>query len=135
MSYHLSFQKNMGVLNFFLCVYIISFLFPIFNMFGSIYPHNLLIIAWMYGPLLSITRVEGLHIQAVVRKCYGYMDTITLDKQGRIQGGGGGGAPGARAPKIGKNMIFWRKIVIFHTKYPNIFRASLRNWKEYDFLA
>ena len=46
--------------------------------------------------------------------------------QGRIQGGG---APGARPPKIGKNMIFWRKIVIFHTKYPNNFRASLRNWK------
>jgi hypothetical protein len=21
-------------------------------------------------------------------------------------------------PKIGKNMIYWRKIVIFHTKYP-----------------
>jgi hypothetical protein len=30
----------------------------------------------------------------------------------------GGGAPGTRPPKIGKNMIFWRKIVIFHTKYP-----------------
>jgi hypothetical protein len=30
-------------------------------------------------------------------------------------------------PKIGKNMIFWRKIVIFHTKYPNKFRASLRS--------
>jgi hypothetical protein len=29
-------------------------------------------------------------------------------------------------PKIGKNMIFWRKIVIFHTKYPKNFRASLR---------
>jgi hypothetical protein len=28
---------------------------------------------------------------------------------------------------IGKNMIFWRKIVIFHTKYPNKFRASLRS--------
>jgi hypothetical protein len=28
---------------------------------------------------------------------------------------------------IGKNMIFWRKIVIFHTKYPNNFRASLRS--------
>ena len=28
-------------------------------------------------------------------------------------------------PKIGKNMIFWRKIVIFHTKYSKIFRASL----------
>jgi hypothetical protein len=34
---------------------------------------------------------------------------------------GGEGAHPARAPpKIGKNMIFWRKIVIFHTKYPFI---------------
>jgi hypothetical protein len=48
----------------------------------------------------------------------------------------GGGAHPARAPpKIGKNMIFWRKIVIFHTKYPNNFRASLRNWKKYDFFC
>ena len=41
----------------------------------------------------------------------------------------GGGAPGERPPppKFGKNMIFWRKIVIFHTKYPNNFRASLRS--------
>ena len=39
--------------------------------------------------------------------------------QGRIQGGG-------RPLEIGKNMNFWRKTVIFHTKYPNIFRASLR---------
>jgi hypothetical protein len=47
-----------------------------------------------------------------------------------------GGAHPARAPpKIGKNKIFWRIIVIFHTKYPNIFCASLRNWKKYDFLA
>jgi hypothetical protein len=38
-----------------------------------------------------------------------------------------GGAPGARSPKIGKNMIFWRKILIFHTKYPQNFRASLRS--------
>jgi hypothetical protein len=30
-------------------------------------------------------------------------------------------------PKIGKNMIFWSKIVIFHTKYPQDFRASLRS--------
>jgi hypothetical protein len=43
-------------------------------------------------------------------------------------GGGGGGAHPARAlPKIGKNMISWRKIVIFHTKYPKYFRASLRS--------
>ena len=40
----------------------------------------------------------------------------------------GEGAPGAPPPpKIGKNDIFWRKIVIFHTKYPKIFRASLRS--------
>ena len=49
-----------------------------------------------------------------------------VHKQGRIQGG---------PPKIGKNMIFWRKIVIFHTKYLKNFRASLGNWKKYDFLA
>ena len=36
---------------------------------------------------------------------------------------------------IGKNMIFWRKIVIFHTKYPKNFRTSLRNWEKYDFLV
>ena len=49
-----------------------------------------------------------------------------ISMQGRIQGGGG--APGVRPPpKIGKNMIFWRKIVIFHTKYPKNFRASLRS--------
>jgi hypothetical protein len=47
-----------------------------------------------------------------------------------------GGAPGSRGPppppppKIGKNMIFWRKIVIFHTKYPQNFRAppNLKSW-------
>jgi hypothetical protein len=32
--------------------------------------------------------------------------------------GGRGGTPARAPPKIGKNMIFWRKIVIFHTKYP-----------------
>jgi hypothetical protein len=48
-----------------------------------------------------------------------------------------GGAPGTRLPplKLEKNKIFWRKIGIFHTKYPNNFRASLGNWKKYDFLA
>ena len=40
--------------------------------------------------------------------------------QGRIRGGGG-------PLKNRKNMIFWRKIVIFHTKNPNNFRASLRS--------
>jgi hypothetical protein len=49
---------------------------------------------------------------------------INNTTQGRIQGGG---APGARPPKIGKNMIFCCKIVIFHTKYLKNFRASLGN--------
>jgi hypothetical protein len=41
-----------------------------------------------------------------------------------------------RAPlKLEKNLIFWRQIVIFHTKYPKNVHASLRNWKKYDFLA
>jgi hypothetical protein len=38
-----------------------------------------------------------------------------------------GGAPGARPPKIGKQIIFWRKNVIFHTKYPKIF-APIELW-------
>jgi hypothetical protein len=34
--------------------------------------------------------------------------------------------PGRAPPKIEKNMIFWRKIVIFHMKYPKkISRLSL----------
>ena len=50
-------------------------------------------------------------------------------KSGEDPGGGGGGgrASGALPPKIGKDMIFLRKMVIFHTKYPNNFRTSLRS--------
>jgi hypothetical protein len=33
-------------------------------------------------------------------------------------------------PKIGKNMILWRKIVIFHTKYPKNVRAFLRSTQD-----
>jgi hypothetical protein len=41
---------------------------------------------------------------------------------------GGGAHPGPPPPLIfKKNMIFWRKIVIFHTKYPKIVHASLRS--------
>jgi hypothetical protein len=35
-----------------------------------------------------------------------------------------------------KNVVaktYMRKILIFHTKYPNNFRASLRNWKKKNF--
>ena len=40
----------------------------------------------------------------------------------RIRGGSrGGGAPGGCPPKIGKNMIFWRKIVIFSHEIPQKF--------------
>jgi hypothetical protein len=43
----------------------------------------------------------------------------------RVSGKCMGGSRGACTLKIGKNKIFWRKIVIFHTKYPKYFRASL----------
>ena len=33
----------------------------------------------------------------------------------------------APTPKIGKNMIFWRKIVIFQTKYPKKFRDFFKD--------
>ena len=50
--------------------------------------------------------------------------------QGRIQGGGGWMHPARPPPpKIGKNLIFWRKIVIFHTKYPkNVFKCAPLTW-------
>jgi hypothetical protein len=44
--------------------------------------------------------------------------------QGWIQGGA---HPAHAPPKIGKNMIFWLKIVIINTKYLKNFRASLGN--------
>ena len=49
-----------------------------------------------------------------------------VTNQGRIQEVGGGGT--RRPPKFGRNMIFFlRKIVIFHTEYPQNFRDSLRS--------
>ena len=43
--------------------------------------------------------------------------------------GGSSGGRARRAPplKWEKYIIFWRKIVIFHTKYPKNVRASLRS--------
>ena len=52
-----------------------------------------------------------------------FLSYLILSYQGRIRGA----QPARAPPKIGKNMIFWRKIVIFHTKYPKNFRASLRS--------
>ena len=58
-----------------------------------------------------------------------YILHVYDDYRGGSRGGskGGGAHPASAPPKIGKNMIFWRKIVIFHTKYPNNFRASLHS--------
>ena len=44
-----------------------------------------------------------------------------------------GADPGGAPLKLEKYDFFLRKIVIFHTKYPNNVRASLDNWKKYDF--
>ena len=53
---------------------------------------------------------------------------VTQDKI-EYDGTRGGFRGGGRAPplKLEKNMIFLLKIVIFHTKYPKKFRASLRS--------
>jgi hypothetical protein len=72
----------------------------------------------------AIAKIVSAHRE----QCKAYLQIVLMFLiqclQGRIQGGG---APGARPPKIGKNMIFWRKIVIFHMKYPKNFRSSLRS--------
>jgi hypothetical protein len=47
--------------------------------------------------------------------------------KGVVAGADPGGRTRRAPPKIGKNKIFWRKSVIFHTKYPKHFRASLRS--------
>jgi hypothetical protein len=60
---------------------------------------------------------------------------IVVLQNGMVSRGGSRGGRTPPPPKIGKNKIFWRKIVIFHTKHPTNFRASLRNWKKYDFFA
>ena len=46
-----------------------------------------------------------------------------LLNQGRIQGA----HPARSTLKLEKMRFFLRKMVIFHTKYPKIFRASLRS--------
>ena len=56
--------------------------------------------------------------------------SFSNEEAGADPRGGGGGAPGARPPpplKLEKNKIFWREIVIFHTKYSKNVRASLRS--------
>ena len=53
-----------------------------------------------------------------------YNDKNVIYKTAGADPGEVGGVP----PKIGeKKKIFSRKIVIFHTKYPNNFRASLHS--------
>ena len=47
------------------------------------------------------------------------------DTKGGPGGGEGRGHPARAPPIIEKNMIFLHKIVIFHTKYPKYFHASL----------
>ena len=58
-------------------------------------------------------------------KVYLFHSRCRVGLQGRIQRG----AHPARAPplKLEKIWFFWGKIVIFHTKYTNNFRASLRS--------
>ena len=70
------------------------------------------------------------------RNSLGFHNVPFTKDRGGSRGGRTRRAPTPPPPlKFGKNMIFWRKIMIFHTKYPQNFRAFLRNWKKYDFLS
>ena len=87
-------------------------------------------------PPISLNSIIGKLMERIITsRLEGYVETNDiLDEekegfryyQGRIQGGGGA-HPARAPPKIGKNMIFWRKILILHTKYLKNFRASLGN--------
>jgi hypothetical protein len=57
------------------------------------------------------------------------VSTISINTSGGIRGG----VRGVRPPKIEKNMIFWRKIVIFHTKYPKNTRVISNTGKFFCF--
>ena len=70
----------------------------------------------MASLFLLITHMQNYHINAK------YM--INTHNPGADPGGV---HPARAPPKIGKNMIFLCKIMIFHTKYPKTFRASLRS--------
>ena len=94
---------------------------------------------WLY---IYPTTKEAWDIILSLSRQKGVFDMVDLNTtklkifvpiQGRIQGRG----RTRRTPPLilEKLWFFGRKIVIFHTKYPITFRASLRNWQKYDFLA
>ena len=114
-----------------------------------VYCQNILCIAKNYKDTKWTVIYKILHIKLTIEqlktegalRCYVRVTSscstyvtrrVTLQYQGRIQRGA---HPARAPPKIGENMIFWHKIVIFHTKYPKHFRASLRNWNFFYFLA
>jgi hypothetical protein len=70
-----------------------------------------------YGTIsLAFERLCPISIDALVLgKCAWRLYCSYCWYSGADPAGGASGAP--LPPKIGKNMIFWRKIVIFHTKY------------------
>ena len=90
-----------------------------FSNFILLYPHFMMVCSLLYN--LIKTKVCCVFFQIL------FGDTRGGFRRGRTR----------RAPplKLEKIWFFWGKIVIFHTKYPKYFRASLRNWKKYDFLA
>ena len=72
---------------------------------------------------ISLVKIFDLRIN----KIGNVIKVHSVTRQGRIQGAPG--APPHPPPKIGKNMIFWRKIVIFHMKYSKKVRApNLKSW-------
>jgi hypothetical protein len=67
------------------------------------------------NPVNGIPTLSFLIIGSAIQYSYGREKNNEYPVH--IRGGSRGGGADA-PPKIGKKMIFWRKIVIFHTKYP-----------------
>jgi hypothetical protein len=62
----------------------------------------------------------------IIQTAQQYVSQLCFEKMNESRGGSRRSTRVAPPPlKLEKNMIFWRKIVIFHTKYPKNFRASL----------
>jgi hypothetical protein len=84
--------------------------------------NNTLICAQLILIYLSYRWVGVLYIYM----CWADLPDLQLEY---YRGGSRGGGTRRAPPKIGKNMIFWRKIVIFLTKYPKkTFKYAPLTW-------
>jgi hypothetical protein len=92
-------------------------MFIVFNSFSIFWgsPWSWSYGSWIYYYLCNSTNDEMYRIQHFVTKFVS--DLQQIGGFLRVLGF-------SSVNKTGKNMIFWRKILIFHTKYPKNFRSA-----------